>query len=118
MEKLQFKYERELGKDIFVYSISMKGEIIHRMVGIEEGNPIVKEERIDNKTIRLNLKVPKKKVVYCTDTSSLMDYEEAELIYKKEYLEKYTRIIDDVDKFEETHQKGYKMLYDKFKEII
>ena len=118
MEKLNFKYKRELGTNIFSYSMIMKGESIYRMVNTDGNNPTIKEDRTSNKIIKLILKVPKKKVVWSTDTWTYMGYDMAIKIYKEKYLKKYTKIVDDKDKFEETHQKGYNILYNKFKEII
>lgn len=118
MGLLKFKYKRELGTDVFSYSMSMKGETIYRMVDTNTDSPTIQEERSSNKTVNLILEVPKKKIVYDTDYGIYIDYDKAKYIYDDEYLKEHTREVDDTELFEKIHRHAYKMLYNKFKEII
>lgn len=100
--KNKFTYERV--DDVFIYTMKTPNGIKH-WVDINGNTSSHIEE---GKTLKVNINVPKKKVV--STPTDIMDIGEALIIMKLDYVKEHTIEIDDVDKFEETHEKGYNIL--------
>jgi len=107
--KNNFTYER-VG-DVFMYSMKTSPHTIHKVVDIDENNSNVIEEFIDGELVKVNINVPKKKVVLCE--GELIEYHIAVAIMNSSYIKKHTVEIDNVELFEETHKKAYNILNEK-----
>jgi hypothetical protein len=98
----QYTYER-VG-DVFIYSMITPPTFLYKT----NNNLDIIKEFVDKKTLKVNIKIPTKKIVICGD--DIIDYDKALNIMNFYYIKEHTLEIDDVDKFEETHEKGFNLL--------
>lgn len=82
---------RGLHKDRFVYRYTLP-----------------KTSSFEGLTLGIYIDVPLKKVVYAN--GEFTHYHIAMFVCKQSYLDEHTSLIDDTDKFEETHRKAYHIL--------
>jgi hypothetical protein len=96
---------KDLSNNKFVYRLCIPENIRYELI-----NDNVEKIRKPQCLLGVEIKIPKKKVVYDTNTSKYIDYSYAVIIYDESYLNEHTHIIDDEEKFQETHELAYKLL--------
>lgn len=110
---LIFDVERDVSLEYFVYTLKQKPKVVYKY---SSRTNMVNEKIVDNKSFRIKLKIPKKKIV--VDGWDSIDYDKALLIYKPSFIEKHTLVIEDKDKFETTHNDAYKLLYVEYEKYL
>ena len=106
MEKKNFHITKDIFKDRFIYRLSIPEKIKYELTSSNE----IEEIYVPRILLGMEIEIPKKKVVYDNNTGSYIDYKIAITIFKESYIKNNTCVIEDISKFEETHNKAYDLL--------